>query len=227
MEHAAPAALAGLRHLIERVADVDDLNVLRGIEGQGAKLYFEGFGAAILNPVFSFKGRNRRPPKDPVNACLSFGYTLLLTRVESAVRRAGLDPYLGALHDPGRGKPSLCLDLMEVFRPAVVDRLVLRLLNRRQLTPDDFIDPNAHVGEVSAPPDVELDESEKVPNAVFLGPVGRPVMLREMARVRREPQRYEPDGKQLTLGAIVSREASQLARLFEGTCDRFVPYSLR
>ncbi|MBU1429982.1 CRISPR-associated endonuclease Cas1 [Myxococcota bacterium] len=211
------ASLAGLRKLMEQIEHAADADALRGLEGYGASLYFRGLSAAILNPLFTFKGRNRRPPKDPINACLSFGYTLLATRVESAVRRAGLDPYLGVLHAPIRGNPALVLDLMEPFRPHI-DRLVLRLINRRQLKPEDFINPFAGAERVGAP------SAEEVPEAVYLGPEGRGIFLREISALWR--QRYAHEGQQQSLTAIMDLQAQALAALFEGRADTFAPVEM-
>ena len=109
-----------------------DLDMLRGVEGHGAAVYFGALGLALKTNLFTFRTRTRRPPRDPVNSALSYAYMLLLRRVEGALRRAGIDPYLGALHATGRGKPSLALDMMEPLRPLVVDRMMLRLFNRKQ-----------------------------------------------------------------------------------------------
>jgi CRISPR/Cas system-associated endonuclease Cas1 len=113
------------------------LEVLRGFEGQGAALYFGQLGKLIRNPAFHFTGRTRRPPRDPVNALLSFGYAVWGSIAETEVYRRGLDPMLGFLHQPAYGRPSLMLDLLEEFRPRI-DTLVLRVINRRQLGEDDF-----------------------------------------------------------------------------------------
>lgn len=209
--------LAGLRKLMEQLDEATDLNTLRGLEGYGALLYFRGLSEAVTNPQFAFNGRNRRPPKDPINACLSFGYTLLLTRVESATRRAGLDPYLGALHEPGRGKPALVLDLMEALRP-YVDRLVLRLINRKQLNPSDFTNPYAQTDKISAPQGGEVQE------AVYLGPEGRGIFLRELSGLWR--QRYLHEEKQQSLTTIMERQAQAAAAFFEGQLETFKPIEM-
>lgn len=130
-------AAAQIERLIQRIDFASELDVLRGIEGQAANLYFEAFGAA-LNPPWEFRGRVRRPPPDPVNALLSFGYTLLLQYAVTAVLEAGLDPSVGFLHPPFRGRPSLALDLMEPFRPTVVDRWVVSICNQGKVKPRSF-----------------------------------------------------------------------------------------
>ena len=92
----------------------------------------------MLQEPWFFKTRTRRPPKDPVNALLSFGYTLLLSRVVSALCVTGLDPCVGFLHPEYRGRPALALDLMEEFRSPIVDRMVIGTLNQRYLKPEQF-----------------------------------------------------------------------------------------
>ncbi len=130
-------ALGKLRLLGHRAEAAADLEVLRGLEGQAAAAYFGQFDKLLRNDQFRFQHRTRRPPRDPVNACLSFGYAVLGSIAETEVQRCGLDPLLGFFHQPAYGRPSLMLDVLEEFRP-LVDTLVLRLLNRRQLAPADF-----------------------------------------------------------------------------------------
>lgn len=110
---------------------------LFGLEGVGSAAYF-GVFSRLLNDDWSFKGRRRRPPTDPVNALLSFGYTLLMNEVASACQIAAFDPFIGFLHSAQYGKPALALDLMEEFRAPVVDSVVVTMLNTGMLTPDDF-----------------------------------------------------------------------------------------
>lgn len=113
------------------------LGALHGFEGAGAAAFFRGY-AALLKQELGFQGRQRRPPTDPVNALLSFGYTLLLNHVLSAVQVVGFDPYIGYLHSEGYGKPSLALDLMEELRTPIVDSVVLTVINKRILRPEHF-----------------------------------------------------------------------------------------
>ena len=110
---------------------------LLGLEGSGTAFYF-GVFEGLLNGDWRFERRTKRPPRDPVNALLSFGYVLLMNQVASAVSVVGLDPYVGFLHSSQFGKPALALDVMEPFRPVVVDSVVMTLLNNRMLTEDDF-----------------------------------------------------------------------------------------
>ena len=131
-------ALVAIRLMLERLPEVTTMDELRGVEGRAAAEYFGAFGALLTAPGVEFSGRKRRPPPDPVNILLSFGYTLLGNLVQGYVELASADPYLGALHAPARGRPSLALDLMEEWRPVVVDAAVLRAFNTRAIRPDDF-----------------------------------------------------------------------------------------
>lgn len=133
-------AIIGLQAAKKRSELAVTLDELRGCEGSGSAAYFRGFACVIRAPGFRFDGRNRRPPVDPVNALLSLGYTLLANAVESAVQIVGLDAYLGALHSPVSGRPSLVCDLMEEFRAPVVDALVAAAINKGAFKPDDFED---------------------------------------------------------------------------------------
>ncbi len=120
---------------IEKTTAIDSL---RGLEGAGSAAYFGCFDQLIKGSEFEFKNRNRRPPTDPVNALLSLGYSLLRHDVQGAINIVGFDPYLGYLHVERYGRPSLALDLMEEFRPLVVDAVVLAALNKHSLVPTDF-----------------------------------------------------------------------------------------
>lgn len=121
-----------------------DRYALMGIEGDGARQYFEAL-QAILPPALNFTGRNRRPPKDPVNAMLSLGYAVLQGYVTVALAATGLEPYAGFLHADRSGKPSLVLDMMESFRQPLVDRLVLKLVNLGSITVKDFVTSSSGV----------------------------------------------------------------------------------
>lgn len=118
-----------------------DPDMLRGIEGYAANTYFAVFNHFIVSQGgdFNMNGRTRRPPKDNVNALLSFVYTLLAHEVQSALETVGLDPYVGFLHTDRPGRPGLALDLMEEFRPYLADRLVLNLINRNQVKAKGFV----------------------------------------------------------------------------------------
>jgi len=137
--------------LARRVEASPDIDEVRGIEGYSARIYYSGFGMLIKSRNFSFNGRNRRPPRDPVNALLSFVYTLFTNEVMSAIQASGLDPYLGALHEPLHGRPSLACDLVEEWR-VMADAFVLTLVNRQLVGPDDFVVNESRERPVSMTP---------------------------------------------------------------------------
>ena len=134
------AASAQLGGSIKQLGPCETLEQLRGVEGSAATVYFRAFDQLILNQkdVFRFEERRRRPPTDPVNALLSFGYTLLARDCAAALEGVGLDAYVGFLHRDRPGRISLALDLMEELRGVMVDRFVLTLINRRELGAKDF-----------------------------------------------------------------------------------------
>ncbi|MEI7988520.1 MAG: CRISPR-associated endonuclease Cas1 [Chloroflexota bacterium] len=132
------AACQQISQALENVSHKTAISSLRGLEGSATAAYFGGY-KRLFDPVWNFEKRNRRPPADPVNVLLSFGYTLLAELVSSAVQTVGLDPYVGFLHEYVYNRPGLALDLMEEFRP-VVDGVVLYCCRGGILTPQDFDD---------------------------------------------------------------------------------------
>ena len=129
--------IAHLGRLRERIPTTKDRETLLGLEGEGAAQYFSVLGLAFSGNI-KFEARRRRPPPDPANALLSLGYVLLTNLIASILEARGFDPYLGVLHTPRSGRPSLALDMIEEFRHPLVDRFVLRLCNLRQFRPDSF-----------------------------------------------------------------------------------------
>jgi CRISPR-associated protein Cas1 len=136
----AAQAMLDLLPKIEQAASIESL---LGLEGQAAALYFGEFNRFLkaLPPgkCFDFQHRNRRPPRDPVNALLSFAYALLVKDCFSVLCAVGFDPYYGFYHGGRYGRPSLALDLMEEFRAIIADSVVITLINNRMVTPDDFL----------------------------------------------------------------------------------------
>lgn len=115
------------------------IDQVRGVEGLAAREYFACW-QRMVGKQWTFNGRNRRPPTDPVNSLMSFAYALLQGQVMAAVHIAGLDPYIGYLHEVHHGQPAMVLDLMEEFRALIADNLVLSVLNNRKIQPQDFTD---------------------------------------------------------------------------------------
>lgn len=183
------------------------LDALRGLEGEAAAAYFAVFGAMIRAPGFTFSGRVRRPPPDPVNALLSFVYTLLTHDARSALEGVGLDPAVGFLHRDRPGRPSLALDLVEEFRAWFADRLVLSLINRRQLGIGDF--------------------RQEPGGATLLDEAGRKTVLIAYQERKREEIVHPFTGEKLMIGLIWHEQARLLAACLRGDIDAYPPFAAR
>lgn len=181
----------------------DPADVLRGAEGEAAALYFGVFDRLVRSPdeALRFEGRSRRPPLDPINALLSFLYTLLTHDCRSAAESVGLDPAVGFLHRDRPGRPSLALDLMEELRPVLADRLVLSLINRRQLRAADF----------------ETQES----GAVFMTAEARKTVLSAWQERKKQERRHPFLDEAAPLGLVPYLQAQLLGRHLRGDLDAY------
>ncbi len=198
-------AVKQLRSRLELVQAANDLDQLRGIEGESANIYFGVFNQMLVGePDFHITGRSRRPPMDPTNAMLSYLYTILSHDVRSACESIGLDSQVGFLHRDRPGRPSLALDLMEEFRPILVDRFVVTLINRRQVSIKDF---------------------EKQPSGgIFLHPDARREILKRWQERKSEKVYHEFCGETVTLGLFPFLQARLLARFIRGDLDAYPPF---
>ena len=183
------------------------LNEIRGTEGRAARVYFAAFPTLIRAPGLTFAGRTKRPPRDPVNAALSFTYALLAQDCVSALEGVGLDPQVGFLHAVRPGRPSLALDLMEEFRAGFADRLVLTLLNRQQLKAADF---DARPG-----------------GAVLLNEQGRKTLLAAYEQRCREAVKHALFKETVPIGLLPHVQARILARHIRGDAEEYVSYTWR
>jgi CRISPR-associated protein Cas1 len=183
-----------------------ELDTLRGIEGDAAKLYFGVFNHLIRSPdpELSFTVRSRRPPLDPINALLSFLYTLLTHDCRSAAESVGLDPAVGFLHRDRPGRPSLALDLMEELRPILADRLVLSLINRRQLRAKDF--------------------ETRDGGAIILNDEARKTVLTAWQERKKEERKHPFLEENAPLGLVPYLQAQLLARHLRGDLDAYPPW---
>ncbi len=200
-------AIERLARILRRVAfETQGLDVLRGSEGEAAQLYFSVFSHLIRTPdaEIRFNGRSRRPPLDPVNAVLSFLYTLLTHDCRSAAEGVGLDPAVGFLHRDRPGRPSLALDLMEELRPVLADRLALSLFNRRQLRARDF--------------------ETRDGGAVLLNDEGRRTVLTAWQERKREERRHPFLEETAPLGLVPHLQALLLSRHLRGDLDAYPPW---
>lgn len=200
--------LRELKRLQEAAAEADRPESLLGMEGVAAKIYWEGFAALLEGGpgAFEMAGRNRRPPKDPVNAMLSYGYTLLLRDFAVAITAVGMDPLFGFYHAVEAGRPSLALDLMEAFRPIVVDSAVLRAVNERVFAPSDFI---------------------TVPGCSSFKPHARKKWIEAYERRVDELVTHPAFGYRLSYRRVFHLEARLLARFLEGDIPAYEPLTTR
>lgn len=205
----APAfrhVLQRLKRIPRRMLQELDIDVLRGLEGEAAQAYFSVFDQliAVDEPALRFSGRNRRPPRDPFNAVLSFLYTLLTHDCRSALETVGLDPAVGFLHRDRPGRPSLALDLAEEFRPLLGERLALSLINRKQLCARDFR---------------TLDSG-----AVTLTDESRKAVLVAYQERKREELAHPFIGEKVQIGLLPYLQAQLLARHLRGDLDGYPPF---
>jgi len=197
-----------LEQTIAPINQTQSINSLRGVEGAGSAAYFGSLDQLIRVEGFKFETRCRRPPKDPCNALLSFGYALLRHDIQGAVNIVGFDPYRGYLHTERYGRPSLVLDLMEEFRPLVVDAVVLAALNKRSLTPNDF-------------------SCEPLSRAVSLSDDGRRTFLRIYEQKKQSKFKHPVLQKQCTYQEAFEIQARLLAKYLMGQIEKYPPLILK
>lgn len=236
--------ILGLRRMGEKASEAENLETLRGYEGRGAVQYFEGFSKGFLAEGVAFKKRVRRPPTDPVNALLSLGYTFLFNTFMAAVSLVGFDPYLGCLHAVEYGRPSLPLDLMEEWRPIIVDTLVLSVFNLKAITRDDFV-----MGKVDAEAledreeddllettgqneTAEGDNGETVKETSPVLPVkltdsGFKKFIAQFERKMTEKVRFHLTGQQLSHRDCIREQVRHFARYVRGEEKAYQPAILR
>jgi CRISP-associated protein Cas1 len=197
-----------IEHAIGPIDQTHNIDSLRGLEGSGSAAYFGCFDRLIKAEGFKFEARRRRPPTDPVNALLSLGYALLRHDIQSAINLVGFDPYLGYLHVQRYGRPSLALDLMEEFRPLVVDAIVLSALNRKALSVDDFA-------------------VEPLSGAVSLSPEGLRAFLRLYEQKKQSKFKHPVMGNQCTYQEAFEIQARFLAKFLMGEIEKYPPLILK
>lgn len=204
------AASTALRASVRNLPQAADLDSVRGIEGDAAKVYFSALNGIIrrdARSTFTMDSRTRRPPRDRINALLSFLYSMLMNDCRSALEAVGLDPQLGFLHAVRPGRAALALDLMEEFRAIMADRLVLTLINRGQIGAGDF--------------------AEREGGAVLLeGDARRAVVVAYQERKQEEITHPLLDTK-MPIGLLPQIQARLLARHIRGETDTYLPFLAR
>ncbi len=207
----ALGAVSDLERYLERVERTTKLASLLGVEGSATARYFSGM-RSLLGAEWGFRVRQRRPPPDPVNVLLSLGYTLLAHKTLGAVQAVGFDPYLGFLHRLDYNRPSLALDLMEEFRPLLVDSLVIRVCNDGRITAEDF-----------TPGDAE--------RPIILSDGGKRRYL-EAFEERMRTEAIHPEGADSGPGRVsylrcIELQARRLARVVRGQAAAYQPFIAR
>src|SRR5574341_2543304 len=200
------AAGSRLAYSIQQVREAGDLDLIRGIEGESANIYFGVFHHLITaqRDAFTFTGRNRRPPLDPVNALLSFLYAMLGHDARAACESAGLDSQVGCLHRDRPGRPGLALDLMEEFRPFLADRLALSLINRQQVRADGFRQTESG--------GIEMDDDT------------RKAVLTAYQKRKQDSIAHPFLEDETTVGLLIHLQARLLARHLRGDSDAYPPF---
>ncbi len=195
-----------LAKIIKRLPECGDLGAVRGCEGEAGRSYFWAFDAMVGSDrdVFALDGRNRRPPRDPMNAILSFSYALLLNDCISAAEGVGLDPQLGFLHAVRPGRPALALDLMEELRSVLCDRLALTLINRKQITKKHF--------------------ETRSGGAVSLTERGRKEVVVAYQKRKQEEVSHEVVDRKMPMGLVPHVQARLLARALRGDIVDYLPF---
>ncbi len=197
-----------LETAIASIINHNAITSLRGVEGNGSAVYWRSFPKLIRADSFTFTTRNRRPPVDPVNAMLSFGYSLLRHDVQGALNIVGFDPYLGYLHTERYGRPSLALDLMEEFRPLIVDAIVLSAINRKAIAPKDFT-------------------AEPLSKAVSLTNEARKVFLTLYEQKKQSEFKHPVMGRKCTYQEAFELQARLLAKYLMGEIEKYPPLVLK
>jgi CRISP-associated protein Cas1 len=210
-EHADLDLSDGIGRLERALLPIDkyeSIDGLRGLEGAGSAAYFGCFDRLIRTEGFTFEARRRRPPTDPVNSLLSLGYAILRHDLQSALNIVGFDPYLGYLHTERYGRPSLSLDVMEEFRPLVVDAVVLSSINCKRLAPEDFV-------------------KEPISGAVSLTDEKRRDFLRLYEQKKQSQFKHPVMGRQCTYQEAFEIQARLLAKYLMGQIDQYPPLVLK
>ena len=203
---ALQSASSFLKGILKSIQTSETVETLRGLEGSAAKRYFAVFGQFVLQQRedFAFQERSRRPPRDNINALLSFLYTLLTYEVASALETVGLDPYIGFLHVDRPGRPSLALDIMEELRPVFADRLALSLVNRKQINSKGFV--------------------QKESGGILMDDDTRKKVLTAWQARKRDEIVHPYLKERIPFGLIPHVQAMLLARYLRGDLDAYPPF---
>jgi CRISPR-associated protein Cas1 len=197
-----------LKQLIVKVENTKTTDRLRGLEGAATASYYRAFSKMVMAP-FYFEGRNKRPPIDPVNGMMSFGYTMVYYNLYSYICARNLDPDMGFFHCVTPGHHSLASDLLEEFRASVVDALVLSICNNAVLSPDDF-----YFGEGNPQPCLMKDDARKT-------------FIQHMEEKLASPVSHPDAGEPVNWRRCIDLQVMRLRRFVEGSVKQYIPYTIR
>lgn len=201
-------AVTALNISLKQLQKADNLDLIRGIEGEAASRYFGVFQHLLSEQCqFRFDGRNRRPPRDRINALLSFLYSVLGKDISGALQSVGLDPQVGFLHADRPGRDSLAQDMLEEFRAWWVDRMVLSLINRGQIKPNDFI--------------------TEAGGAVILKPEARKLIFQTLQAQKQEKITHPFLNEEVEIGLLPYIQSMLLARHLRGDLAEYPPFLMR
>ena len=203
-------AAAALANSIRNLTMVEELDVVRGIEGDAAKVYFSALPSLVRQNIrehFAMDGRTRRPPRDRFNALLSFLYSMVMNDCRSAIESVGLDPQLGFLHSVRPGRAALALDLMEEFRAILADRLALTLINRGQIT-----EHNLQIREGGA---------------VYLENDARKIVVTAYQERKQEEITHPLLNAKVPFGLLPQLQARFMARTIRGDMEAYIPFLVK
>lgn len=210
---AIPEAINDVKQVLVKTETIEDIDVLRGLEGYAAKRYFEVFAFNIIPDWAEFPNRSKNPPLSNVNAVLSFLYTLLMYRVETAVEASGLDAYAGCLHAVNYGKTALVFDLMEEFRTPVADTVCCSLFNMGTMVPEDF---------------EKRGESEWSDSCgIFLTPDGMKKVISAFESKMESEVLYPATKEKLPYSKIIYHQVQHYKRVIAGEETEYNPFCFR
>lgn len=202
-----------IRNVLTKVNNGKNIDEVRGYEGIGSKYYFNSLKEILAPTEFEFTKRTRRPPRDEVNALMSFYYTVMGNRITSTLNKVGLDPYLGTLHTVEYGRPSLTLDLLEQYRP-FIDNLIITAINKKIIKKTDF-----HVRQDYFPiieDEEELEQIDEEDYPVLLTHSGLKTAIHYLEVNLSQKRFFEPIGLRIDINKIIEEQARSIIRFIEG-----------
>ncbi|MEW6525965.1 MAG: CRISPR-associated endonuclease Cas1 [Spirochaetota bacterium] len=221
--------VSSMKNIIEKLETATTTNELRGYEGAASRMYFGAIKHAIIPHWAEFNGRSMNPPRDNVNAVLSFTYTLLNHLIESYIISEGMDTYVGYLHTVEYGRKSLIFDLMEEFRSPVCDTLTVALFNLGILNPEDFrtIDFSSNDDEYPLEPMDEEEDTVTTRKGVLLTKEGLKKVIEKFEAKLEETYYYMPLQKQLSYRKIIAQQVAHCKRVINDEESQYKPFEVK